>query len=412
MKKLFSQENLPYAIVAIVVLFVMCFVLFYFSETQFPTTFKSAGIVAIISAIIGVALTAFAVSIQLKQQSDTDAQRKKNVKIFEQKIHVYSRFTKKLWEMFDDAKVTDEELKELRKICFKTLVFYLNSKQIEEIANEINRIEIGCIDDDNPTMEAAAQITHILRRSLDDNNKGEQRSQRGGELRTLFNSFNKQEIVEQEELEQVVTTTPSTSQEQQQVKGDVSYWHFSMLYVDQQIKAFEQWNKSGEVWVLALLEYGEVWRTNLVKAVKPGDVIFLLKRGGSGYIGAFKAMDPPNKILEPYKILEGGDSAIKDYNKDREKYDIYEGLNDGASLCSNILVKPIAYNCKGVKYDKVIPKTIERMKMDSVMYLLDRFNGKKLDENRLAGKGRFDDGTPVTLDESYFSEIIRKHNLQ
>jgi hypothetical protein len=367
----------------------MCFVLFYFSETQFPATFKSAGIVAIISAIIGVALTAFAVSIQLKQQSDTDAQRKKNVKIFEQKIRVYSGFTKKLWEMFDDAKVTDEELKELRKICFKTLVFYLDSEQIKEIAQEIEKIEIGGISD--ATKIAAGQITHILRQNLNETKKSEQR----GDLITLFNSFDNK-VVEKEEPEQVASIV-----QEQQITNDVQYWHFNILDEKLQIAAFKQGN-----WVLALIEYGEVWRTNLLRQVKPNDVIFLFQRGGAGYVGAFKALDPPSKILEGEKEKSYSDV-------ERAKYDIYEGIPDGATLASNILVEPIAYNFKGVEYYTVRRRTIERMNdPEAVRFLLNRFNGKELDKDRLSGQGKLDIETPVTLNKDYFSKIIRKHNLQ
>src|SRR5690606_40346779 len=60
------------------------------------------------------------------------------------------------------------------------------------------------------------------------------------------------------------------------------------------------------------------------------------------------------------------------------KFDIYEGLKDGASLCSNILVEPIAYNFKGVGYYTVRRRTIERMNdFEAVKFLLNRFNGKE-----------------------------------
>jgi hypothetical protein len=386
--KIISKKNLPYWIGAVIVLFVMCFVLLYFSETQYPTNFTSSGIVAIISAVIGVVLTAFAISIQLKQQSDAEVQKDKNIKIFEQKIRVYSEFTEKLWEMFDDGNVTDEELKELRKICFRKLVFYLNGTQIKEIAEQIDSMR-------DTSRKAAGEITHILQNSIitDENKKS-------GDLIKLFNSFDKKEFAEKEEPEQgvIIAQNQNTIQEQQQTPTDIQYWHFSILYEDQQIKAFK-----GNNWVLSLIEYEEDWRTNLIRQVKPNDVIFLFKRGGAGYIGAFRALDPSAKILEADNYSDA----------ECEKYDIYGAMPDGASYASNILVEPIAYNFKGVGYPSVPLKTISRMNNDyNINFLLNKFNGTDLDESRLAGKGKFDNDTEVKqLNENYFLEIIKNHNL-
>jgi hypothetical protein len=331
--------------------------------------------VAIISAIIGVALTAFAISIQLRQQSDNDAQKKKDIKIFEQKIRVYSEFTEKLWEMFDDAKVTDEELKGLRIICFRKLVFYLNGEQIKELTEQVSAIR-------DTSMKAAGEITHILQKGLTSDKSKKPSDLDPSDVIKLFNSFDKPESIIQG-----------------QITTDVRYWHFNILDEKPQIKAFKQGN-----WVLALIEYGEVWRTNLLRQVKPNDIIFLFQRGGTGYVGAFKALDPPSKILEGEKTYSEVEYA---------KYDIYEGMPDGATLASNILVEPIAYNFKGVGYYTVRRRTIERMNdLEAVKFLLNRFNGKELDESRRDGQGMLDDGTPITLNKDYFSEIIRKHNLQ
>jgi hypothetical protein len=44
---------------------------------------------------------------------------------------------------------------------------------------------------------------------------------------------------------------------------------------------------------------------------------------------------------------------------------------------------------------------------ETVKFLLDRFNGNHLTDDRLIGKGKLDNETPVKLDENYFSGIIR-----
>lgn len=338
---------------------------------------------------IGAILTAFVTVLLLQGQTASEAQRDKDVKIFEEKVKVYSDFTEKMWAMLDDEKVTEEELKTLRNICFSKLVFYLNSEQIHSIFNQINSIDF---ENDDTAMKAIGEITYILQSSLNTD-----KNIKSSDLIKLFNSFDKKKFIETEEAEEVAIVAHNTVSQQQTI-SNVRYWHFNTLYEQQQIAAFKNGN-----WVLALIEYGEDWRTNAIRQVKPNDIIFLFKRGGAGYIGAFRALEPTAKILE----------AGQTYTTDEiSKYDIYEGLDDGASLCSNILVEPIAYNFKGVGYYTVRQRTIERMNdFEAVKFLLNRFNGKNLNENQLAGKGKLDNNTTISLNENYFSEIISNNKL-
>ncbi|WP_052258965.1 hypothetical protein [Sphingobacterium sp. T2] len=372
-----------YGIIAFTILFIASAVIFrVFNVEILPSQFYGA--------LIGVVITAIITVFLLKGQTSQEMERDKDVKIFEQKIKVYSEFTERMWAMLDDGTVTDEELKELRTICFRRLVFYLNSEQINNIYEQINKIDF---ENDDTAMKAVGEITHILQNSLkpDENVKS-------SDLIKLFNSFDKKKFEEKEEPEQVVSIAENTVQQQQPTTNNVRYWHFNTLYEQQQIQAFKNGN-----WVLALIEYGEEWRTNAIRQVKPNDVIFLFKRGGAGYIGAFRALDPTAKILE----------AGNEYTETEiAKFDIYEGLKDGASLCSNILVEPIAYNFKGVGYYTVRRRTIERMNdFEAVKFLLNRFNGKDLSEDQLTGKGKLDNDTTLTLNENYFAEIIRNNNL-
>ena len=373
-----------YGIIAFTILFIASAVIFKIFDVEIlPSQFYGA--------LIGVVITVIITYLLLQGQTDQEVKRDKDVKIFEQKIRVYSEFTEKMWSMLDDGTVTDEELKELRTICFRRLVFYLNSEQINEIYKQINHIDF---ENDDTAMKAVGEITHILQNSLNTD-----KNVKSGDLIKLFNSFEKKKFEKQEETEEVANNTENVVLQQQQPTNNIRYWHFNMLYEKQQIEAFKKGN-----WVLALIEYGEDWRTNAIRQVKPNDVIFLFKRGGSGYIGAFRALDPTSKILE------GGNEYTE---TEISKYDIYRGLDDGASLCSNILVEPIAYNFKGVGYYTVRRRTIERMNdFEAVKFLLNRFNGKDLNENQLTGKGKLDnDTTLTTLNENYFSEIIRNNNL-
>lgn len=366
-----SKNPWLFGSVAFTLLFVASAVLFRVFDVEIlPSQF--------FGALIGVVITAIITVFLLKGQSESEMQRDKDVRVFEEKIQVYSEFTDKMWAMLDDGVVTSEELKDLRKICFRRLVFYLNSNQVKEIYKQIISIDF---ENDDTAAEAIAEITCILQKSLNTDEYVEP-----GSLRNLFNSFKKEEKLE------------DSNQSEESKTIDTQFWHFNILHEQHQIQAFKDGN-----WSLALIEYGESWRTNLVRQVKPNDIIFLFKRGGSGYIGAFRALDPTSKILEGNNQYAEAEIA---------KYDIYGGLSDGASLCSNLLVEPIAFNFKGVGYYSVRRRTIERMNdSNAVKFLLNRFNGNDLDANRLEGKGKLDNETSLALNRDYFEKIMQNYNL-
>lgn len=377
-----------------------------FNSSDLPTQISGALLEAVVTAIITYFL--------LTGQTSQEKEREKDVRIFEEKVKVYSEFSQKLWGMItDDNEVSTVELIELRKLCFSKLVFYLNDSQIQSIAQEIKGIKT----DANLSIGKISIITQILQENLQSDSISLEKTKKSNSakykdknklvkdrnqlLSDLFTSFNREGQEVNETQDEVIVLEDNNS-------IPIQYWHFNLLG-DEQLNAFDQNN-----WILALIEYGEEWRTNLVKQVKPNDVIFLFRRGGYGYIGAFKALDPANEILQ-----------YSDYEKYDEnkitKYDIYNGLEDGATLCSNLLVEPIAYNPLGVGAWSVRRRTIERINdPDAVMFLLNRFNGKGQDregnllsENQLKcfNKLRVESTSVLKTDRDYLKKILLNYNL-
>jgi hypothetical protein len=404
--KEFWKNNMASLGVMFGLLLLIFVILLFVSEVQWPSTLLSSGLLAVISAIVGVILTGTVTVFLLQRQSETqkkfiwdqseaDKNTAKDIKIYEQKIQVYSEFTKQMWGMLDEGQITSKALKDLRTICFRELVFHLDNEQIKQIRDAINSIEEA---NDDKGIEAIGNITHILQNNL--NKKEEIKTTN---LITLFNSFENFKDIQPENLEK-------NTLGQDEAINAITYWHFIIFDVDKQISAFKDGN-----WVLALIEYdGEDWKKNLVQQVKPDDVIFLYQRKGPGYIGAFRALDPAAKILTDKEFEDG-----KYTDDEIAKYDIYGCMEDGGSFSSNLLVKPIAYNYKGVRYKNPKLRTIQRiLNIEEVEYLLNRLNGKGFelgeDSNRKDGAGKFDENTPVPvteLDSDYFNKLLKKHNL-
>jgi hypothetical protein len=313
---------------------VFCLLLICWFAVQFGAVDPNEMPGSFIGAALGAAITGVITVILLQGQTTAEEKKERAVRIFEGKLDVYSKFMGHLWGMFSDeeetsSEVTPEELKQLRNICFQQLVFYLNDKEIKGITKQLKTIA-----EDRASIGAASQITFLLKKTLKlvDDRTGEKATKDNEKhLRALFSSF------EKKLSENAMSVSPSVVEQSAgrqlsdaQSSGPVNYWHFSM-YNDEQIKQLKDGNN-----VLALFEYGESWRTEQVLQVQSGDVVFLFKKGGAGYIGAFKAEGSEVVACEKY------DTYSDDYV---ERFDMYRRVSeDDADYAANIVVKPLAFN--------------------------------------------------------------------
>lgn len=374
MKNKKSQKLWFNGIIAFGILFVCAAVIFrIFDIDVLPSQLYGALLGTVITAIITVFL--------LNGQSENEMKREKDSKVFENKIQVYSEFTDKLWGMLDDEVISLEEITELRKLCFKNLVFYLNNEQAEELQKCISKIANPTDKDkEDSDIEAIAAITRILQENLFDGDKLIET----GRFRSLYNSFKKQPSEASEILNSDIELKDTTSSMSIQTSKP-TFWHFNMLDVQKQIDAI----KSGN-YFLALIEYGENWRSNSVLQVKPNDVVFLFQRGGPGYVGVFRVIEPRVHVVE--NISKDESSREREQLK---KDDLYGGHSDGATHISGLQVAPIAFNYKGVGYPSVRRRTIERMNEESAKWLINKFKGNDLPKGHEAGIGYIDAETKI-----------------
>ncbi|MDR3047983.1 MAG: ion transporter [Bacteroidales bacterium] len=271
-----------------------------------------------------------------------------------------------------------------------------NSNKKDTTAQNFTEIE-------TKNRKAFLELMEEWSKSLADKEDDEKR--KGELLIGLVKSFNPFP-----ELKTDAALSPELDSSKQSSEGQDDlprYWHFAMYDAETQIKVLENDNDKGET-VLALFESGTSWRSDYVRQVKPGDVIFLFKRGGGGYIGAFKAKR--TKVIDYNDDYDfESDHPEDDYDK---RYDMYNSLRDGdADYAACIIVSPLAFNYKGVSCLTVRRKTIEPFtdpKGEAVKYLLTRFSGKGLSEERNAGMNKFENSKTVTIqedDKAFFKKL-------
>lgn len=380
MKKVF-QISLGVGILA--ALLAICFFIFHIPDI-WPQL-----LAIIASACLGIAGTSFVTRLLLKSQQESDENKIKNIHLYQSKMKALSAFTKELWSQASKGDYLDySELKTLRTLLFDKVLFFLTKSDIEGLT------EIFKESDSKPnTIKLYSEITVLLKNSLDDD-------------KTKRNSINV--IYTQEELsglwraisKHIPTDEPKVSTNNQQdnnedatttdsidnveENGGIQFnkpefnqaWHFAM-WDERQLEAIGE----GKINELSLVEYEEEWRTNLVKQVEKDDIVFLFRRGGYGYVGAFKPLGwrifDYNEQKETLHIF-GQQEQVKPVNDDDVmKYDIYNGRDDSADLCSNLIVEPIAYVPDGVgNPGGVYRRTISRYDAGYAATLLERFKKK------------------------------------
>lgn len=392
-----------------------------------------------------------------KEGREAEDKAKKNQDFYNATLQVYSDYVSEMYEALSDNHVTSEELMKLRTKLFATVGFYAEEGVLKEIYKKMkdvffknNETLEGNRDIDSKMSFFFSGITEILQndikmKSMQKNEeqktnnktpkadvlKDEKKDSKDKEdiMQVLWTNFQEiiNKLIEQEEKEKEgevrekeferaeqkakqetellsdiqskdsSNDTDSGQNQEQKIEAPIEHskrlkqqaWHF-IMWGDKQLEKLKEGFTE-----LSLVEYGEYWRTNLVKQVREGDIIMLFRRGGGGYIGAYKAIGrrvfirEDNVVTEEYlkfgedRIVKAeeywnGEGIIyedKETVKHLKKFDIYDSiLGDGATSCANIIVEPIAFKEGGVgNPGGVYRRTISRYDSLYAGMLMQRF---------------------------------------
>ena len=365
--------------------FVFLFIIVLFTAVASYFYYKSDNAVGpnLITAFVGVVLSALVTLILLNGQTKDEEAKEKNIKVFENKIQVYSEFISKMWKTMEDDVITDEEIRGIRLDIFNKLIFYFDD--IDKLVGLVNEIKSSDDSEDNAkrtseTIQCFSEITELLRKDVDDRKAGKSEL-----ISQLWNKFALQprdfddDKKDKNMKDDIITSqSPITQQDIQTPKEPERLkqqaWHF-IMWSDKQLEKLKERFKE-----LSLVEYGEYWRTNLVKQVGKNDVIMLFRRGGYGYVGAYKAVGWRIFYFEEKREeihIFGKELQVitgEQYLSDIKEYDIYESQKDGATTCANIIIEPIAFVENGVgNPGGVYRRTISRYDSHYAWLLMERF---------------------------------------
>lgn len=358
-----------------------------------------------IAVVLSVVFTAVVTNQLLTGQSSNEELRERNIKVYENKISVYAEFVSKMWSIMDDGKVDPEEIIALRSEIFNKLIFYLDDSQIKAIYEELKTLE-----PDSGTDKYVAvfeNITKVLRSSILETKQDRSKA----EIQTLWNRFNYILGKEQEETQlpdkmaQELKSVPEI-QVPDMVEFDRQIHrncvHFNMLDEDWQKSIF-----ANGINALGLCEYGEVWRTDLIKRCRNNDIVFLYQTGGPGYIGVFyvkgwvvfESDGNGNVDKEDMYEFDKQDSPIfieseADRNKDINRFCARKLISDGCTRVSFLLVEPLVFCEEGVGVISVYRRTISSYNSQYAWWTLGRFKAMV-------------DGWPDALNKYHFNGKIK-----
>ena len=360
----------------------------------------------IIAVVLSVLFTAVVTNSLLTAQSESEENKEKNIKIHENRIKAYSSFMQKMWGVLDDDTILKEEINSLRADLLDNLIFYLDNSQLQVILEALEELYKG-VNGDKPSESkkreyikfatiVADNLKEAVSTSIQETKKTD--NEQILKLWTIFSNIenqfpDKEEIGETKETSVVLEqpkeehSEESTSSPSESVSKrlNAQAWHFCG-YGTEQLDYLESGGNE-----LSLVEYGEYWRTDLVKQVKLDDIVFLF-RGNKRYSGAYLAkgwrvfvydeLRNVEEITSPgieKRVVKEGKVSIDSVAAELAKYDIYQSyLDQNSTSCANIVVDELSYFREGVTNpNTTYRKTISRYYWEYAVRLMEEFANKE-----------------------------------
>ncbi len=127
-----SVKSLSYALIGLLLFLAVLVLARLYSSQEVPVQFAGALLGAIVTAAITMAL--------LHGQTQAEETKERNVKVFEEKTRRYNEFLGKLWQIWQDRRVTLEELNELMELVSRDIIIYTKAENTKKILGSLTKI--------------------------------------------------------------------------------------------------------------------------------------------------------------------------------------------------------------------------------------------------------------------------------
>ncbi|MBQ7212101.1 MAG: hypothetical protein IJS19_05485 [Muribaculaceae bacterium] len=361
-----SYSGLLILISVIVVVFLVYVFIIKSPDPEFGPNLKMGLACALISALI----TFWLLNAQTKNEQATNT----NVEIYKKKLEIYTEFNEILWKTDTDIKALSDK--------WQNVIFYLPTAKIEQLSDLMKDLDAA---EDDSLYEIKAKMSYLLKCDLQgkDYSKSSDITKTIADIAKLYKNVIKPSTDQEATLaseQSVIKWTYFNNELYESIdKTNVTYWHFCAYDATIQDRALSKDNNR-----LSLMEWGTDKRTNQLRQVHPGDVIFLFNSGGAGYVGMYKAIGKEiithlkndNKFkVETYDCMDIRSEDV--IETPSQEADIYGALNEGGDYVASIFVEEVSSlrgksrNPIGVAYRQTICRINNREYCDTILRYFD-----------------------------------------
>lgn len=353
----------------------------------------------------------FEQTIKLREAEDKS---KRELELYNAKLKVYSEFVSNMYEILRDNKITGDEFLDLRTRIFGQLSFYASGDILESINDLLKKVKN--YKDPLQMQPQFVEIARVLQMDLRKDWPINKNS--ASDLWYTFDGLLDNGNSSDEDVININSDDLTHNAMDSVVANDSPdflkkcFWHFAMWGAEQ-LTSLSEGN-----YELNLVEYNEEWRTNLMRQVKKDDLIFLFRSGGPGYMGVYRALGwrifefkENDECLETLYYFGRNELEISDkerIEKDLLRSDIYESREDGATLCSSLIVEPLAFASRGIgNPGGTYRRTISRYDRGYGFLQLARFMAI-MDDNNVYN---IFDNKPMGCNKELFKQILESGNI-
>lgn len=368
-----KKNGLVWVIALIVILLIAICVSTFVSHLWSQNFYLDFGLI-LDFALVGAALFALVTLVLLYRKTKNEQAINTSVEFYKKKLEAYTEFNEILWKTDSNIKAITEK--------WQNVIFYLPTAKIEQLSDLMKDLDVA---EEDSSYEIKAKMSYLLKCDLQgkDYSKSSDITKTIADIAKLYKNVIKPSTDQEATLaseQSVIKWTNFNNELYESIDNtNVTYWHFCAYDATIQDRALSKDNNR-----LSLMEWGTDKRTNQLRQVHPGDVIFLFNSGGAGYVGMYKAIGKEiithlkndNKFkVETYDRMDIRSEDVIETTS--QEADIYGALNEGGDYVASIFVEEVSSlrgksrNPIGVAYRQTISRINNREYCDTILRYFD-----------------------------------------
>ena len=143
-----------------ILLAILIAIVAYFIFNYIYRTTQSSFFIEVSNSIIGMIFGGIVTVLLLFQQSAREEDKEKRIEIFKMKYKLYNEFFDRMWEVWEDEKIDEQEMKEILRLL-RRISMFLDGKATDDVSRLVNKL-IKLLTDETSDEEQTKEIEEIF----------------------------------------------------------------------------------------------------------------------------------------------------------------------------------------------------------------------------------------------------------